>query len=486
MVSTGVCGTLGFGSIPSAGTKKMNKDNKLVPGLPSGFEDRWGKKILLKKKLLNAIEKNFIKFGAEALETPSFEISENIGSFLAEDDANPMSDVFSFEDGDKSITLRYDLSSPLARFYAQNNQELPSIFKRYQIQNVFRNEKAGNGRYREFMQADFDIVGNINPAQANAELCNLISSTLLDCGLKKNQFTINVSNRKIVQGLIDELKISEEKKIKVIRAIDKLDKPGFGLKGVEDLLKKERKDQSGAVTKGANLTNEQSEKILNFLKIKDLKELKQTLKNSLSQEGIKELEDVFEILGYGSNLKQVKTNFTIVRGLAYYSDFIVETNLNFKVTNNKGKEVDIGSVCSGGAYAKLISRFKGVDVPGTGISFGVDRLLFALSQLNQIKVEDQKPVMVCVMDQKYLKNYYEIVDLLRENNINAEVFLSTKKNLGKQLDLANKRQLSVAIICGENEFKDNTVTIKNLKGIKGENSQTIPKLNLINEIKKLI
>ena len=464
----------------------MDKKNKLVPELPSGFEDRWDKKILLKKKLLNAIEKNFIKFGAEALETPSFEISENIGSFLAEDEANLMSDVFSFEDGDKSITLRYDLSSPLARFYAQNNQGLPSIFKRYQIQNVFRNEKAGNGRYREFMQADFDIVGNVNPAQANAELCNLISSTLSDCGLKKDQFTVNVSNRKIVQGLIDDLKIPEEKKIKVIRAVDKLDKPGFGLKGVEDLLKKERKDQSGAVTKGADLSNEQAEEILNFLKIKDLKELKQKLKNPLSQEGIKELEDVFEILGYGSNLEQVKSNFTIVRGLAYYSDFIVETNLNFKVKNNKGKEVDIGSICSGGAYAKLISRFRGVDVPGTGISFGVDRLIFALMQLDQIKVKDQKPVLVCVMDQKYLKNYYEIVNLLRENNINAEVFLSTKKNLGKQLDLANKRKLPVAIICGENEFKDNTVTIKNLKGVKGENSQTVLKEKLIDEIKKLI
>ena len=134
----------------------------------------------------------------------------------------------------------------------------------------------------------------------------------------------------------------------------------------------------------------------------------------------------------------------------------------------------------------MISRFRGVDIPGTGISFGVDRLLFALMQLDQIEVEDQKPVLVCVMDQKYLKNYYEIVDLLRDNNINAEVFLSTKKNMGKQLDLANKRELSVAVICGENEFNDNTVTIKNLKGVNGENNQTIPKADLINEIKKLI
>ena len=464
----------------------MEKDKKLNPSLPSGFEDRWNKKLVLKKQLLKVIEKNFLKFGAEPLETPSFEISENIGSFLAEDEDNPMSDVFSFKDGDKNITLRYDLSSPLARFVAQNNQELPSIYKRYAIQNVFRNEKAGNGRYREFMQADFDIVGNVNSAQANAELCNLISSTLLDCGLNKDQFTINISNRKIVQGLIDDLKISEDKQLKVIRAIDKLDKPGFGLKGVEDLLKKERKDASGAVTKGADLTDEQASQILNFLKIKDLKQLKENLKNPLSQEGIKELEEVFEILGFGSNLEQVQTNFTIVRGLAYYSDFIVETNLNFKVTNNKEKEVDIGSICSGGSYAKLISRFKGVDIPGTGISFGVDRLLFALLQLDQIKMDDQKPVLVCVMDEKYLKNYYEIVDQLRENNINAEIFLDTKKNLGKQLTLANKRELNVAVICGDNEFNEGTVTIKNLKGVKGENNKTFPKSNLIDEIKKLI
>ncbi|SMF79814.1 histidine--tRNA ligase [Candidatus Pelagibacter sp. HIMB1321] len=464
----------------------MNKENKLSPSLPSGFEDRWGKKLVLKKQLLNVIEKNFIKFGAEPLETPSFEVSENIGSFLAEDDANPMSDVFSFKDGDKSITLRYDLSSPLARFVAQNNQELPSIYKRYAIQNVFRNEKPGNGRYREFLQADFDIIGNTNPAQSNAELCNLISTTLLECGLKKDQFIINVSNRKIVQGLIDELNISSEKQLKVIRAIDKLDKPGFGLSGVEALLKKERKDSSGAITKGADLNDDQVKQILDFLKIKDLKELKDKLTNPLSQEGIKELEDVFEILGFGKYKDQVQTNFTIVRGLAYYDGFIVETNLNFEVKNNKGKPVDIGSICSGGAYAKLISRFKGVDIPGTGISFGVDRLLFALMQLEQIKVKEQKPVLICVMDQKYLKNYYEILDQLKTNNINAEIFLDTKKNLGKQLTYANKRELELAIICGENEFNENTVTIKNLKGVKGENNQTISRENLINEIKKLI
>ena len=465
----------------------MNKENKLIPGLPIGFEDRWNKKLALKKKLINIIENNFIKFGFEPLETPSFEISENIGSFLADDDDNSMSDVFSFKDGEKNITLRYDLSSPLARFVAQNNQELALPYKRYAIQNVFRNEKAGNARYREFTQADCDIVGNVNPAQANAELCNLIASTLLSCGLKKDQFTINISNRKIVQGLIEDLKISREKQVKVMRAIDKLDKPGFGLRGVEDLLKKERVDASGAVTKGADLTNDETSQIINFLKVKNLKELKENLKNPLSQEGIKELQDLLEVANYGDYLGQIKTNFTIVRGLAYYDGFCVETNLNFKATNSKGKEVDIGSICSGGQYNKLISRFKGVDIPGTGMSIGVDRLLFAILQLDQVKVDEKKPVIICVMDEKYLKNYYEILKVLRDNNINSEIFLDSKKNLGKQLTYANKKQCPIAVICGENEFKDNTITLKNLLGVKGENNQvTFPKENLIDEIKKFI
>ena len=465
----------------------MKKENKLIPGLPSGFEDRWNKKLSLKKKLIRIIENNFTKYGFDPLETPSFEISENIGSFLADDDSNPMSDVFLFEDGDKNITLRYDLSSPLARFVAQNNQQLPSIYKRYAIQNVFRNEKAGNARYREFTQADCDIVGNVNPAQANAELCNLIASTILACGLKKDQFVVSISNRKIVKGLIEELKISDEKQAKVMRAIDKLDKPGFGLKGVEDLLKKARTDTSGAVTKGADLSDGESSAIIDFLKIKNLKELKDGLKNPLSQEGIKELEDLLEVASYGDYLDQIKTNFTIVRGLAYYDGFCVETNLKFKATNNKGKEVDIGSICSGGQYNKLISRFKGIDIPGTGMSIGVDRLLFVMMQLNQIKVDEKKPVIVCVMDEKYLKNYYEILKILRENNINSEIFLDSKKNLGKQLTYANKRECPVAVICGENEFKENTVTLKNLLGIKGDNNQkTVKKENLVNEIKKLI
>ena len=466
----------------------MKKEEKLTPGLPSGFEDRWNKQLSLKKKLLEIIENNFLKFGFSPLETPSFEISKNIGSFLADDEDNPMSDVFTFNDGNEKITLRYDLSSPLSRFVAQNYRELPFPYKRYAIGNVWRNEKpdTGKSRYREFSQADCDIIGNVNSSQADAEICNIIADTLTKCGLGDKQFKVSISNRKIVQGLINQLKISDKyQELKVIRAIDKLDR--IGIKGVEGLLKKERIDASGAVTKGANLSDAQASEILNFLKIKNIKDLKSTLKNSLSVEGIKETEGLLEIISYGKYSKLIQTNFTIVRGLAYYDGFCVETNLNFKVKNPKGKEIDVGSIASGGRYDKLISRFKGTDFPGTGMSIGVDRLLFVLSQIDAINTKNNEPVLICILDNKYLKKYYETLNYLRENGINSELYLDSSKNLKKQLTYADKRNLPLAIICGETEFKENKVTLKNLRSSKGkENQITISKDNLINEIKKLI
>jgi len=466
----------------------MKKEEKLTPGLPSGFEDRWNKQLSLKKKLLEIIENNFLKFGFSPLETPSFEISKNIGSFLADDEDNPMSDVFTFNDGNEKITLRYDLSSPLSRFVAQNYRELPFPYKRYAIGNVWRNEKpdTGKSRYREFSQADCDIIGNVNSSQADAEICNIIADTLTKCGLGDKQFKVSISNRKIVQGLINQLKITDKyQELKVIRAIDKLDR--IGIKGVEDLLKKERIDASGAVTKGANLSDAQASEILNFLKIKNIKDLKSTLKNSLSVEGIKETESLLEIISYGKYSKLIQTNFTIVRGLAYYDGFCVETNLNFKVKNPKGKEIDVGSIASGGRYDKLISRFKGTDFPGTGMSIGVDRLLFVLSQIDTINTKNNKPVLICILDNKYLKKYYETLNYLRENGINSELYLDPSKNLKKQLAYADKRNLPLAIICGETEFKENKVTLKNLRSSKGkENQITISKDNLINEINKFI
>ena len=462
----------------------MTDEKKLIPGLPKGFRDRWGKELALKKKLLEIIEANFIKYGFIPLETSPMEITKNIGSFLANDDSNPMSDVFVFEDEKESLTLRYDMSAPLARFVAQNFRDLAFPYKRYAYGDVFRREKPDNSRFRSFMQFDADIIGNVNEAQADAEICNIIADTFLNCGLNKDQFSVNVSNRKIVQGLISDLKITNDQELKVIRSIDKLER--IGLKGVDDLLKKERKDSSGAITKGANLSDDQASQIIEFLKVKDLKNLKSNLKNPISLEGIKEIEDLFEVLSKDKFFDQINTNFTIVRGLAYYSGFCVETNLNFKSKNAQGKEIDIGSVASGGRYNSLIKRFKGADYKGTGMSIGVDRLVFALNQLDKIKVEINDIVLVCILDEKYISQYYEILNQLRENNINSEIYLDPSKNLKKQLIYADKKGCGLAIICSQEEFENNKLTIKKLKSSKENDQIEIKKENFINEIKKLI
>ena len=463
----------------------MDKKNKLLEAdLPKGFQNKWGDDLLLKKKLLEVIEKNFIKFGYSPLETSPMQLSFIIGNSLSEDEENPMSDIYTFSDDGIDVSLRYDLSQPLINFYKQNYMNLPNPYKRYEIGSVYRREKPGSNRYKSFGQCDVDIIGNFDQKQANADLCSIIGSIFTEF-LKKSEFVINVSNRKIVQGLMDQLKIKDlGQKQKVLRAIDKVDKPGFGLKGVKDLLGKERVDQSGAITKGANLNDEQSSKIIDFLKIKDIKELKKKINNPLTNEGIKELEDLFEILSYGEYADQVKFNSSIVRGMDMYTGNVIETNLNFDVKNSKGKVIDPGAVCSGGEY--LITKFKGDPFLGCGVSIGSDRLAWAIGQKNNIEVEEKKPVLVCVIEESKLDKYYEVLKVLRDNNINSEIYLESKKKLSKQLEYASKRGLSLAIICGENEFKNNTVTLKNLQGIKGENQITIPRENLINEIKKYI
>ena len=464
---------------------KMDKEKQLKAILPSGFQDTWGDALVLKKKLISIIEKNFIKFGFSPLETSPMELSSIIGNSLAEDEENPMADIFTYDENGTDVSLRYDLSQGCIRFYSQNYLDLPNPFKRYQISTVFRREKPGNGRYKSFDQCDVDIIGKFDKKQANAELCNIISSTFLEMGLKKSDFVINVSNRKIVQGLMQDLKIIDEKqRQKVLRAIDKLDKPGFGIKGVEELLKKERTDASGAVTLGANLSDDQASRIIEFLQIKDLNELKKQTDNKTTQEGIKELEDLFEILKYGEYADQVKFDPSKIRGLDIYTGWIVETNLKFDVKNPKGKIIDPGSCCSGGEY--FVTKFKGDPFLGSGISIGIDRLVFCLLQKKEIEAKDTKPVLICVMEESYLEKYYEILNYLRKNNINSEIFLDSKKKLSKQLDYANRRNLPVAIICGANEFKDNTFTLKNLLGSKGDNQTTVPKEKLIDEIRKFI
>ena len=464
---------------------KMNKDKQLKAKLPSGFQDTWGDALSLKKKILSIIERNFIKYGFSPLETSPMELSSIIGNSLAEDEENPMADIFTYDENGTDVSLRYDLSQGCIRFYSQNYLDLPNPYKRYQIGTVFRREKPGNGRYKSFGQCDVDIIGKFDKKLANAELCNIISSTFLEMGLKKSDFVINVSNRKIVQGLMQELKIIDEKqRQKVLRAIDKMNKPGFGIKGVEELLKKERIDTSGAATPGANLSDEQASRIIEFLQVKDLNELKKQIDNQTTQEGIKELEELFDVLKYSKYLDQVRFDSATIRGLDIYTGWIVETNLKFDVKNPKGKIIDPGSCCSGGEYQ--VTKFKGDPFLGSGISIGIDRLIFCLLQKKEIEAKELKPVLICVMEESYLNKYYEILNYLRQNGINSEIFLESKKKLSKQLDYANRRKLPVAIICGEKEFKDNVFTLKNLFGSEGNNQITVTKEKLIDEIRKFI
>ena len=498
MVRAAVCGTEGrqFESVPVY--QKMNKEKKLSANTPSGFVDRYGKELALKENLIAKIEENFLKFGFSKLETPSFEISENIGKFLPDED-RPSSGVFGFQEENNSwISLRYDLTAPLARYVSQNYLNISNPFKRYQIGNVWRNEKPGPGRFREFTQADCDIVGSNNPL-ADAEMCNLLADTLYFCGLEKNQYQIKLSNRKLIQGLIENLKISESKQqLTVLRAIDKLDR--VGTDGVKQLLTTGREDKSGDKTIGANLSDNQAEEIVSFINMKSLDEIKSAIPNKLVEDGVDELNKVLDGINYSSNFDQIIFSPEVIRGLEYYDGPIFEANLTFKVKNQKNQEVEFGSVGGGGRYNSLVSRFKKVDLSATGVSIGLDRLLYALVQLNKIEVKNNSPIIICVLDKKYLSNYYELLSQLRNQNIRSEVYLGDS-GLKSQLKYADKRSSPAVILCGDDEFKNNKITIKKLvpnleetsrnlsreEWKKSENTQiTFDKENLIDEIKKLI
>ena len=462
----------------------------LEPGLPRGFEDSFGKSLAIEKKIKEVIEKNFLRYGYSEIKTSPFEYSENIGGFLT-DDLNDLSkDIFTFDDKDRKISLRFDLSAPLARVVSEKYLEFAFPFRRYQIAEVFRNEtsKTGRGRYRSFFQGDFDQIffGEV-PPQANAEILQIICDTMFDLKFKKDQFKINIFNRKIIEGLLNDLKIKDEnQRFKVLRAIDKYDR--IDEKFI-DLLQKERVDPvSGDKITGANLSNDQANSVIEFLELKNLKDLKLNCKNELQIKGITEIEEILDIMNEDKYLDQVKVETSSVRGLNYYDSIVFETTINFKVKNKQNKLVNLGSVASGGSYAKLCSRFKGgANFEGTGCSFGISRITYLLLQLDQLEVNEKKPIIVCTMKKEYFSYANEIANLLRKNNINTEIYSDPNKNLGKQLSFANKKGNPAACIIGDNEFQNQTITLKNLLAQKGDNNQvTINKDDLINEIQKII
>ena len=505
----------------------MAKDKKLKPELASGFVDRKGEELILKDRLIEIIKRNFRLFGFEPLETPGFEISENIGKFLPDED-RPMSGVFGFKDKNEWMSLRYDLTAPLARYVAKNFDSLPKPFKRYQVGNVWRNEKPGPGRFREFTQIDADIIGTKN-LNADAEMCNLVADTLIKCGLKKDEFIIKINNRKIFQGILAFFNITDPKQsLTVLRSIDKFQ--SVGKKGVLELLTKGRLDKSGDFTPGAKLKKETAKDIFELMSagsiVKSNGKYRLTggdsifkIENKLYLEGLKELEAIFNYLenikdfnvaGTDFQRKENKINiqldFSVVRGLEYYTGPIFEIETfetdfwkNAPDDQKAYKKIKIGSIGGGGRYDNLVSRFTNQSCPATGVSIGLDRLLlFLLSK--EDKKTSNNPIIICVFDNKNINEYNKLLQILRTNNVNSEVYMGDG-NLKSQLKYADKRNSPAAILYGDDEIKAGEVTIKNLskgketsKKIKtrddwksGESSQIKVKIEeMVNEIKKII
>ena len=444
----------------------MVKDKKTKPSkeLPLGFVDRQEKELLIRDFVISNIKEVMIKYGFQYLETPSFEYSDSIGKFLP-DKERPDSGVFSFKDENKWMSLRYDLTAPLARYVAKNYLEIPKPFKRYQLGAVWRNEKPGPGRFREFLQFDADYVGTKN-LQADAELCVLISEILEKCGLDKKDYTVKISSRKLTDKLFQNLKITSKDQISTtLRALDKIDRLGWN--EAKKLLGEGRKDKSGDYTKGANLSNDQIEKIETALKDK-----------------IPDSEDILQIIKIfeAYNFKNYKFDPSVIRGLEYYTGPIFEVNLNFQVKNSKGKTIQFGSIGGGGRYDNLVNNFGNLDCPATGISIGLDRLVFALMQKKDFKIKSTRPVIICVFDKNNVKEYVDILNKLRASNISSEIYPGEGK-LKKQMEYANKLGSPAVILYGDNEIKSGKATLKNLES---GNESSVKIEELVDEIKKLL
>ena len=444
----------------------MNNEKKLKPSkeLPLGFVDRQEKELLIRDFIISNIKEIMIKYGFQYLETPSFEYTESIGKFLP-DKERPDQGVFSFKDEKNWLSLRYDLTAPLARYVAKNYQEIPKPFKRYQLGTVWRNEKPGPGRFREFLQFDADYVGT-KSLQADAELCVLISEILEKCGLNKKEYIIKISSRKITEELFKKISIdNNDQKLTTLRALDKIDRLGW--EKVKQLLGEGRKDKSGDVTKGANLSP---------LKI-------ETVEKELNKK-LPDTEDLVEIFKIFKDYDFTNFEFdpSIIRGLEYYTGPIFEVNLKFDVKNNIGKVIQFGSIGGGGRYDNLVSNFGNYDAPATGVSIGLDRLVYALMQKKEFKVKQSKPVVICVFNKNSMKDYINVQKILRDAGISTEIYPGENK-LKKQMEYANKIKAPAVILYGEDEIKSGKPTLRDLKS---GNEKSIAIKELVNEIKKII
>ncbi|NDV52085.1 histidine--tRNA ligase [Salipiger sp. PrR003] len=435
---------------------------------PKGFRDYFGTEVTERAHMLHTIAGVYHRYGFEALESSAVETVEALGKFLPDVD-RPNEGVFAWEDDDYGwVALRYDLTAPLARVYAQHRNDLPTPYRRYAMGPVWRNEKPGPGRFRQFYQCDADTVGAPSVA-ADAEICAMLSDTLEEVGIPRGDYLVRVNNRKVLNGVLETMGLSDDAQQQaVLRTIDKFDKVGEN--GVRELLGKGRLDASGAYIDGVGLSDDQAAPVLAFLTSKGA-DASATLANlraaiggsAVGAEGVDELEQIATLLdagGYGSS--RIEIDPSVVRGLGYYTGPVFEAELTFEILDEKGRKRQFGSVSGGGRYDDLVKRFTGQSVPATGVSIGVDRLLAALRAKGRIGGAAQGPVVVTVMDKARMADYQAMVAELRNAGIRAEVYLGNPKNFGNQLKYADKRESPVAVIEGGDEKERGVVQIKDL------------------------
>jgi histidyl-tRNA synthetase len=433
---------------------KPNKPQKLKARLPRGLADRGPAEIAATRHMVEAIRVVFERYGFEPVETPAIEYTDALGKFLPDQD-RPNEGVFSFQDDDEQwLSLRYDLTAPLARYVAENFQNLALPYRSYRFGYVYRNEKPGPGRFRQFMQVDADTVGAPTMA-ADAEMCMLAADTMEALGVPRGEYVVKVNNRKVLDGVMDSIQIPAEKHLITMRAVDKLDR--LGIDGVRMLLGKGRKDESGDFTKGAELNETQIESIVAAISGKT------GTPTNAANAGEQELSEIAALVRAAGYDDRVRVDKAVVRGLEYYTGPVFEVDLTFEIKDDKGRPVRFGSVGGGGRYDGLVSRFRGEPVPATGFSIGVSRLQAALTALGKLgEKRAPGPVLVTVFGGD-IADYQKLVSTLRNAGIRAELYLGNPKHgLGQQMKYADKRGSPCAIIQGSNEKERGEVQIKDL------------------------
>jgi histidyl-tRNA synthetase len=451
---------------------KPDKTNKPKARLPRGLADRGPAEIAATRQMIEAIRAVYERYGFDPVETPAIEYTDALGKFLPDQD-RPNEGVFSFQDDDEQwLSLRYDLTAPLARYVAEHFDALPKPYRSYRVGWVFRNEKPGPGRFRQFMQFDADTVGSGTMA-ADAEICMMAADTMEALGIARGQYVVKVNNRKVLDGLLETIGVlgpgKEAQKLTVFRALDKYDR--LGVTGVTQLLGEGRKDESGDFTKGAGLTRANIETVLSiFEPVKDsddkIAQIDIRLRDSKTgQEGREELEQIDKLVksaGYKND--RIVIDLSVVRGLEYYTGPVYEIELLIETKDEKGRPVRFGSVGGGGRYDGLVSRFRGEPVPATGFSIGVSRLQAALTLIGKLDSKPASgPVLVTMFDRERVADYQKMVAALRGAGIRAELYLGNPKHsVGQQLKYADRRGAPCVVIQGGDEKARGEVQIKDL------------------------